>query len=225
MGTINSLLSHALSCPPSICTRVISYLWGRLLWRRPRAAAHRSSGQGRVCSAAAGGVSPQHTPRGREQAQVPQGWGSAGPEHPAGAPFLVHAGKQGVQPGRARVRAGTCTHGPGYVCARARMRVQVCMCEGVGLRRALLLVDLGGGGGLPGPQCGPSVHVREAWRGVGAAVNPRGKPSAATRWERGLGTAQIAFGKVNCGLAFGRTCLAGHSVRAEAAGREAWRGS
>lgn len=173
-------------------------------------------------SAAAGGVSPQHAPRGRGQAQDPQRWGSAGPEHPAGAPFLVHAGTQGVQPGHARVRAGTCTHGPGHVCARARMRVQVCTCEGVGLRRALLLVDLGGGGGLPGPQCGPSVHAREARRGVGAAVNPRGELSAATRWERGLGTAQIAFGKVNCGLAFGRTCLAGHSVRAEAAGREAW---
>lgn len=33
-------------------------------------------------------------------------------------------------------------------------------------------------------------------------MNPRGELSAVTLWERGLGTAQIAFGEVNWGLAF-----------------------
>lgn len=44
MGTINGLLSHALSCFPSAHTRTISYFWGRLFWRRARDAAHSSTG-------------------------------------------------------------------------------------------------------------------------------------------------------------------------------------
>lgn len=122
MGTINSLLSHALPCPPSICTGIISYLRECLSWKSACDAARGSTGQGHGCSVE--GAQPSMHPSREGTRAGDTEPGAAGPEHPTRALSLVHADKQGVQPGRANVCAWAHVH----VGVCAHTRVHVCMC-------------------------------------------------------------------------------------------------